>query len=162
MNRALICACMLDFAGNAFAGAPVLSATSYGQVVFGDRLEHVEARLKEKAPPPAEWDEPGCRLIEFATYPGMVFMVGGGVVTRGETSLPIKTSLGVSVGASLKVVRDKVPRIVVSPHQYDESGHYLTMQTRDGKAAIVMEETGGKVTEVRGGFIPCQSMAAGA
>jgi hypothetical protein len=53
------------------------------------------------------------------------------------------------------------PTMVVEPHQYDPGGHYLTFATRGGKAAIVMEEADGKVTNIRGGLIPAVQYVEG-
>src|SRR5262245_53518493 len=48
MRRLLVGTVMLTSACAALAAAPVLSATGYGPVTFGDRLEVVEKRLGEQ------------------------------------------------------------------------------------------------------------------
>jgi hypothetical protein len=154
MRRLLVGTVMLASAGAALAAAPVLSATGYGPVTFGDRLEVVEKRLGEQAPPPSEGDEEHCREFDFKTYPGLFFMVENGVVTRVASSRAVPTAIGPTVGASLKSVRRAVPAIAVSPDPYDDRGHHLTLKTADGKAALLLEETAGKVTAVRGGLVP--------
>jgi hypothetical protein len=145
---------LLFVATSACADSPVLSATAFGHIKFGDALERIEKLLKEKAPEITDPDERLCRQISFRAYPNVTFMVEEGVVTRAEFSAPIPTSLGITVGASLEAVKRKVPTVVVERHQYDPDGHYLILKTPDGKAALVMEEGGGKVTSVRGGLEP--------
>ena len=133
---------------------PALSATSYGEVVFGERIEDVEAHLNEKAPPITDPDEKFCRQIEFKAYPGVYFMIEQGRVTRAESSAPIKTSIGYTVGSSLADIQKHVPGATVEPHFYDPDGHYVTVKVKEGKAAILMEEANGKITDIRGGLIP--------
>lgn len=139
--------------GSSQAATPVLSAASYGQVVFGDRLEDVEKRINEKAPPITDSDENACRQIEFKTYPGVYFMIEEGRITRAESSNPIPSSIGYTVGASMAEIKKKIPSAVIEPHHYTE-GHYITVKSKDGKAAILMEEAEGKVTDIRGGLLP--------
>jgi hypothetical protein len=145
---------LLTYAVTVCAGDPVLSATSYGQIKFGDSLGKVERLLNEKTPKITDPDEKLCRQIKFRAYPAVTLMVENGVVTRAESSAAIPTSLGLTVGASLEAVMKKVATIVIEPHQYDPNGHYLILKTPDGKAALVLEEGGGKVTNVRGGLEP--------
>jgi hypothetical protein len=154
MNRIFLSLALLSCIGQANASGPVLSATAYGRITFGERLERIERTLRETAPPITDPDENQCRQIEFRAYPGVIFMVEAGVVTRAESSKAVRTSLGMTVGASITDLQKKYPSIVVEPHQYEPDGHYLTFATRDSKAAIVMEETDGKVTSIRGGLNP--------
>jgi hypothetical protein len=135
------------------AESPVMSATAYGKVTFGERLEVVETRLNETAPLISDPDERLCRQIEFKAYPGVLFMIEEGRVTRAESSEPIATSIGFTVGSLMSEIKKKLPQIVVGPHHYTD-GHYLTLKTKDGKAALVMEEGEGKITGVRGGLTP--------
>ncbi len=133
---------------------PVLNATAFGQIAFGDRLEDVEKRLGEKAPLMRAADESQCRQIEFNTYPGLVFMIEEGRVTRAETSKPLPTSIGFTVGAATDEIKRKRPDVVVEPHKYEPAGHYLTLKSKDGKTALLMEAANGTVTHVRGGLFP--------
>jgi hypothetical protein len=136
------------------AAAPVLSAASYGNITFGDRLEVAERRLKEHAPDITDPDEAHCRQLSFKAYPGMTFMVEEGVITRAETSAPVPTSVGFTVGAQINDIKKTVPSVIVEPHHYDPDRHYLTFKAKSGKAALLMEEAGGRITDVRGGLIP--------
>lgn len=154
MNRIGLPAIALVLIGPAHSAVPILSATSYGTVVFGDRVEAVEVYLKEKALPITDPDEKLCRQIEFKAYPGVYFMIEEGRITRTESSTPIKTSVGYTVGASLGEIKKHVPAAVIEPHHYDAEGHYVTMKNKEATAAIVMEEVKGTITNVRGGLIP--------
>lgn len=140
---------------SAAAGAtPTLTANSYGQITFGEKVDVIEARLKERVPATTRTDERHCRQVEFKTYPGMRFMVEDGVITRAETTSPVATSIGFTVGAPISVIKDKYPSVDIEPHHYVAGGHYLTFKVRNGEAAILMEEEAGKVTHVRGGLMP--------
>jgi hypothetical protein len=147
--------------GNVAGAAPTLTATAYGQIVFGERLEVIEARLNERVRAVIDSDETHCRLVEFKAYPRVVFMVEEGLVTRAETATPVPTSVGFTVGAPIDAIKKKVPSVQIEPHQYDSYGHYLTFKTKDGKAAVLMEEADGRVTNVRGGLIPAVQYVEG-
>jgi len=153
MKRSLLLL-LLTYAATVYAGGPVLSATAYGPITFGDSLEKVEKLLKEKAPEIAHPDERLCRQITFRAYPTITFMVENGIVTRAESWTAIPTSIGLSVGDSLDAVKKRKPSVSIVPHQYHPSGHYLILKTPNGKNALVMEEAEGKITAVRGGLEP--------
>jgi hypothetical protein len=51
-------------------------------------------------------------------------------------------------------VKKRFPHVRIDPHKYDEEGHYLVLLTPDGKAALLFEEGGGMVTDVRAGLEP--------
>ena len=131
-----------------------LSPSSYGQIQFGARLSQIEELLGEKIPGIKEPDEKFCRYVSFNAYPDVQFMVEEGVITRAEFSKPLPTSLGISVGSSLKEIKDQYPNAIVTPHKYNPAGHYIIFKTKGGKNAIVMETSEDKVFAVRGGLEP--------
>ena len=145
----LICA-----TATASAGEPVLSATGYGAVKFGAKLSDVEKTVSEHVAAPTDDDEAACRYVQLKTYPEAQFMVEQGVITRADVSAKAKNNLNISVGARLAKVRAEHPSVHLEPHHYDASGHYLIFKSADGKASIVMEEGGGKITDIRGGLEP--------
>lgn len=151
---------LLACSSAALAG-PTLSATSYGTVRFGERVEIVEKRLHERVPAPIDAEEAHCRLFEFKAYPRMIFMIEDGVITRAETSSPVPTSFGITVGSPMKAIRRKFPGVKIEPHTYDSNGHYLMLKTANQKAAMVMEESGGRITGIRGGLIPSVTYVEG-
>ncbi|MES2189893.1 MAG: hypothetical protein V4454_07210 [Pseudomonadota bacterium] len=83
-------------------------------------------------------------------------MVEEGVVTRADAhdDQSVKNSANLRVGMSLGSVKRLHPKIQIKPHQYDENGHYLILESDDKKRAIVAEEIDGKVAEVRAGLNP--------
>ena len=134
-------------------GGPVLTEKSYGLVEFGSKLKEIEQRLGEKAN--RQTGEQSCDFVTFTKYPGMKFMVEGGTVTRADvTAMDIPNALGIKIGTALAEVRRRFQKVVVEPHQYDPTGHYLIFKSSDGKRAIVFEETNGKITHVRAGLEP--------
>lgn len=134
------------------ANAETLSPQGYGQIKFGTKIEIVEKQLKQAASPQKrEFD---CDFVKFEKYPGLVFMVEEGVITRADAEKTIKNSAGVAVGSTLRQVKRAHPNIRTEPHKYDDNGHYLILSTTDNRSALVFEESNGKVTEVRAGIKP--------
>ena len=134
--------------------APVLSAAAYGEVVFGDRIEDVAKRLNEMVPLREESDEESCWYAKFNAYPGVNFMVQDGRVSRLDYSESIITSIGYTVGASMAEVTKAIPTAIVEPNHYNPEAHYITVMSEDGKSAILLDESKGKVTSVRAGLLP--------
>ena len=133
---------------------PELTDQSYGRVRIGEPLARVEQALGATAVPVAGQADPSCRYVSFAAYPEVRFMVESGVVTRAELRSASNSALGVKIGDSMVAARAKLPEAVVRPHKYDPAGHYLILKSPDGSAAVVMEASGGKITEIRGGREP--------
>jgi hypothetical protein len=138
----------------ASAEEPVLSATGYGAIKFGSKLSDVEKMVSEHVGAPADDDDEACRYVQLKAYPEAKFMIEQGVITRADVSPKAKNNLNISVGSRLAKVGAEHPSAHLEPHHYDPSGHYLIFKSADGKAAIVMEEGGGKITDIRGGLEP--------
>lgn len=134
------------------AGADVLSPHGYGLVRFGMKVEEAEQTLKQRTTKP--YDATGCDYVEFKKYPRVQFMVEDGVVTRADATRNVRNSANVRVGMTLAPVRAMHPSVKIEPHKYDDSGHYLILEADDGRAAIVLEVGGGKVTDIRAGLKP--------
>lgn len=147
---------LLLFIASATASAeePVLSATGYGAIKFGAQLSDVEKMVSEQVEKPSDEDEAACRYVQFKAYPETDFMVEDGVITRAEVSEKAENNLNISVGWRLEKVKEKYPSVLLEPHHYDPNGHYLIFKSVDGKTAIVMEESDGKITHIRGGLEP--------
>ncbi len=79
-------------------------------------------------------------------------MVENGIVTRGE--LQTGSALGIALGDSLESAKSKHQDVVITSHKYDPNGHYLIFNSPDAKFAVVMEESQGKITAIRGGVKP--------
>jgi hypothetical protein len=131
----------------------VLSDKSYGLVIFGGNLKAIERKVGEKAK--GDTGDSGCDFVTFRRYPGIKFMVEGGIVTRADVTSPkIQNKLRIRIGTSLEEVKRRYPAVEIEPHKYDDTGHYLIFKSKDGKRAILFEEGGGKVTDTRAGVEP--------
>lgn len=134
------------------AETPELSPSGYGLIQFGQPLKVAEVNLNETAMPKKR--EAGCDFVTFKKYPKIRFMVEDGIVTRGDAKAGVRNSARVSIGMSLARVKALHPRIRVEPHKYDNEGHYLILDSADGSSAILFEEGGGKVSDIRAGKKP--------
>ena len=134
------------------AASTALSAEGIGALRFGMTLAQAEAAAG-KATRPEPFD-PACSMLRFAQLPKLRFMVENDVVTRADAESGAENALGVAVGDALAQVRAAHPEAVMSAHKYDTNGHYLTVPSTDGRAAIILEESGGKITKIRAGLQP--------
>ncbi len=132
--------------------AEILSPLGYGQVKFGTKLEIVEKQLNQLASPQKR--ESDCGFVKFEKYPGLVFMVENGIITRADAEKTIMNSAAVAIGATLTQVKRAHPNVRIQPHKYDEKGHYLILSTTDNQSALVFEESDGRITKARAGIKP--------
>lgn len=139
-------------AGAVNAGEPVLSAASYGDVVFGEPLDAVVGKLGERAR--TEYGDAACRYIRFERYEKARFMVEEGILTRVDVEASVPNPYGVSVGTRLEELRMRYPAARIDPHKYDPDGHYVVFEGDDGKGAVVLEVGNGRVTSMRAGISP--------
>jgi hypothetical protein len=130
----------------------VLSTEGIGAIRFGMKLAEAE-QAAGKATLPEPFD-PVCSMVRFASLPKLRFMVEDDVITRADAEPGVENAVGVAVGDTLAQIRDKHPDAKVSTHKYDKNGHYVTFPSPDSRAAIILEESGGKVTKVRAGLQP--------
>ena len=131
----------------------VLSATGFGALRFGMTLAQAEQAAGAKAIS-SELFDPGCDMVRFPTVPKLQFMVEKGIVTRADAEPGVNNAVGVTFDDTLARIRVHHPDAKVTPHKYDEHGHYVSFPSADGRAAIILEESGGKVTEIRAGLQP--------
>lgn len=135
------------------AAAPgMLRADGIGALRFGMTLAQAEEALGGKAELPTPFD-PACSMVRFSALPGVRFMVENGVVTRADAEAGIASAVG-AIGEPLEQVRAAHPEAEISPHKYDTNGHYLSFPGADGRTAIIMEASGGKVSKMRAGLQP--------
>jgi hypothetical protein len=126
-----------------------------GQVVFGASLKSVEHVLGENVGDQVK--DSACSMVSFEAYPGTLFMVEDGVVTRADAAPDVPNILRIKVGDSRGAVLERYPEAHVDPHKYLEGGYYLTFPSKDGKAAIILEVGDDKVLEIRAGLQPSVS-----
>lgn len=135
---------------------PVLSVRGFGPVQFGDRLSAVEQKLQEQSVR-LGGNDPACGFVRFNQLPGARFMVEQGIVTRADADAGTPNELGLAVGDTLAQARQKYPALKVSPHKYLPTGHYLSIASAAPKAAILLEEDGKHITQIRAGLEPAVS-----
>ncbi|MEX5748937.1 hypothetical protein [Massilia sp. X63] len=133
----------------------MLSAEGFQAVRFGMQLAEAEQAVGGKAILPEPFD-PVCSMVRFDALPGLRFMLEHGVVTRADAGPGLASALG-RIGDTLEQVRRAHPEVHVSVHKYDANGHYLSLPSADGRSAIILEESGGKVTKMRAGLQPAVS-----
>jgi hypothetical protein len=75
-------------------------------------------------------------------------MILDGRVARVDvTALGVRTTAGIQVGDSeARARRTYGARMTVTPHAYDDNGHYLTVRSPDGEYGIRFETDGRKIT----------------
>lgn len=153
--------CFLIVGSNGFGKEQtVLTDQSYGFVHFGSKLVEVEKKMGQRTK--GQTGDQGCDFVTFKKYPGIKFMVEDGIATRADvTDSSIPNALGIKMGTTLNEVKRRYPKVIVEPHKYDPTGHYLIFKSKDGKRAIVFEEGDGKITDVRGGLEPAVEYVEG-
>jgi len=130
-----------------------LSAAGVGGIRFGMTLAQAEQAAGAKASLPAPFD-PACSMVRFPTLPKLRFMVEQGVVTRADAEAGVENALGLAVGDTVAQVRAAHPAAQFTAHKYDPQGQYATFPSADGRAAVILEASGGKVTKIRAGLQP--------
>ena len=131
----------------------MLSASGVGAVRFGMTLAQAEQASAGKALLPESFD-PACSMVRVPALPRLRFMVEQGIVTRADADAGVENAVGVAVGDTLASIRARHPEARLTAHKYDTNGHYLSFPSADGRAAIILEESGGKVIKVRAGLQP--------
>jgi len=104
--------------------------------------------LHEKFEMPEDKDEQSCFYVSPAKHAHISFMILGGRLARIEkVGTDVPTTEGIRVGDSeAHALHVYGPRLKVTPHAYTgPEGHYLTMQSKDGRYAIRFETEGGVI-----------------
>ena len=137
----------------------VLSMQSVGPVTFGVPLSEVEISLGQ-AMRLDETDDPECSFVSFKALPKVRLMVERGVVTRADVDAEISNTSGIKVGDTEEQLKQQHPTLKVAPHKTVAGRHILTLPG-EGKAAMVMETDGTRVTRIRAGLQPSVSSSEG-
>ena len=136
-----------------------VTATGYGALRIGMTVKNAATALGSPVPSMAGLDT-ACAYPKFDDQPaGMRIMVVRGNVARLEVdSASIATGLGARVGDAESRVKDLYgSRVVVQPHKYASSGHYLIVNpipATDTGYELVFETDSGRVTKYRAGRVP--------
>jgi len=140
-------------AGASPAASNILTAEGIGAIRFGMTLDQAQQAAGSKATLPEPFD-PGCSMVRFPSLPKLRFMVENNIVTRADAEPGIENAVGLPFGATLAQIQASHPEARVTPHKYDEDGRYVTFPGADGRSAIILEVTGGKVSKMRAGLQP--------
>ena len=136
-----------------------VTATGYGALRIGMTVRNAATALGSPVPSMVGLDT-ACAYPKFDNQPsGMRIMVVRGNVARLEIdSASIATGLGARVGDPESRVKELYgSRVVVQPHKYDPSGHYLIVNPippTDTGYELVFETDSGRVTKYRAGRMP--------
>jgi len=143
-----------------------LSFAALGPVKIGMTVPMAERALNTKLtaigsmaagwktdPPmdPADIDD-DCYYVAAETLPGLSFMVVGKKIARIDvTKGGYETERRARIGTTEAELRRLYPHVEVTPHQYDEAGHYFLLTSTDRKYGIVFETDGKVVTNFQCG-----------
>jgi hypothetical protein len=134
-------------------------------VRIGMTLKQAESALgaKLRLAKPNDSDSKACDLADRrdGRDGNVSYMVENGRITRidiieldrrGGSSMRVSTETGVGIGATELAVRRAYGRsLVVTPHPYDDTGHYLEIYGPGRKRALIFETANGRVTSFRAG-----------
>lgn len=135
-----------------------ITTAGYGPVKIGMSVHQASKALGRKLVAEGPVDDPECHYVRpEPAVEGLWFMISGDRVVRVEVNAPgITTRSGLGVGDSEARVKEALGASVeVTPHKYvAPDGNYLTIWTRDRKAAVRFETLQGKVTSFYAGRVP--------
>lgn len=125
----------------------VIAFNGVGPVKIGMSLSELNTALHERFTMPPEKGDQGCFYVNPAKHPHISFMIEDVRVVRVDVdSAGIPTTQGVQVGDSEEhALQVYGPKLKVSGSQYDPEGHYLTIQSEDGRNGIRFETEKGKI-----------------
>lgn len=134
----------------------LLGVRSLGPVRIGMTVSEAGAALGQ---PLQDLGSPTdeCTLYGAETgFDGIAFLVADGVVARADVLAgTTSTDTGVTIGQSeAEAQRRYGNRLVVTPHDFQIGGHYLTLVPADAGYRLVLETDGRRVTSMRAGRLP--------
>jgi hypothetical protein len=148
MNRFAILLILMCLASDSLAADTwIIRYEGAGPVKIGMTLAQLSATLHEKL----SEQESGSEDCFYVTAPGhdhIGFMIVKGRLVRIDVTAPgIATASGFQVGDSeARALKIYGLRMKVTPHQYVDTGHYLTIRSTDGHYGIRFETDQGKIT----------------
>lgn len=125
-----------------------LRPDGFGPARVGMTLAQVRQVLHEPLSAGDRDDLKGdCFYAESKAHPHLGFMIIDGKFVRADVDKPgISTPEGIQVGDSEAKVRKIYGKSVeTEPHKYFDDGHYLTVNTSDGRYGTRFETERGKV-----------------
>jgi hypothetical protein len=143
-----IVAVIILLTGTSFGGDSwVVREDAIGPIRIGISLAQLTAILHQK-PIGDESGSDNCFYVHTPNQPHIGYMIIDDHVARVDvTARGIKTSTGIHVGDSETRARQLYgARLKITPHQYVDTGNYLTVQSSDGRYGIRFETDKGKIT----------------
>ena len=149
---------ILGAVATATAQYSVIQFDGIGPVRMGMSLTQLNKALRTSYSTPSDPDEKSCFYEDVPDYPGLVIMLLEGRVARIDvlsTNTHTHTTEGIRLGdteAHAKQVYGT--RLRIEPHAYNpDTGHYLTLQSPDGKFGIKFETEDGRITSYYAGTL---------
>ena len=142
-------------------GQSAVTTDEFGPVQFGTSL--AAAQAASGLPWDLDSDFEGCAYYTVRGGPaGAAFMVIDGIVVRVDIDGPaVRTKSGLGVGTSEAEILRLFPTAAVTPHEYQEGGHYVTITDRATGNKVVFETDGNTVTRYRAGVPPAVEYVEG-
>jgi hypothetical protein len=143
----------------------VLSADGLGSVRIGMTPAEAEAALGAAIEPRGKGDA-ACWMTRRAdgARSDVFYMVENGRITRIDVARlpgaaspmePILSDKGIGIAATEDAVKAAYgDALIVQPHKYDATGHYLIVESADKKSALLFETAAGAVVTFRAGLHP--------
>jgi hypothetical protein len=145
LRTLLLC---LSLAASSLAiDAWVVREDGVGPVKIGMTSAQISTTLHQKLSED-EYGTDNCHYAHATARDQISFMIIDGHLVRIDVEAPgIGTSTGIQVGAAEADVRRAYgSKVVVSAHQYVDTGHYLTVRSADGRRGVRFVTENGKVT----------------
>lgn len=124
----------------------MIAFNGVGPVKIGMSLSDLNTALRERFYARRKGDQ-DCFYVNPLKHHHISFMIEDGRVVRVDVDAAgIPTTKGVQVGDSEEhALQVYGPTLKVSENQYDPEGHYLTIQSKDGRNGIRFETERGKI-----------------
>ena len=149
----VVCACMA-IVSSGVEPAQAVHWNYFGAVRVGMTLAQLNRALQTSYERPSDSDERACFYVDMPKAPGIAIMILDGRVARIDVdSATIPTAQGIKNGDSeARAIQKYGKRLRIQPHCYSpETGHYLTLYSRDRKSGIRFETEDGKITRYYAG-----------
>lgn len=138
----------------AHSAAPRLTLTGLGPIRIGMTSAQLrQVGVRHTSPDDTFGGIAECAQVAVIGRPGVTLMFERSRVVRIEIDRPgIRSLSGAQVGDTEATVKRLYgDRLVVEPHKYDDTSHYLKVFAADRASSMVFETDGQVVTEMRAG-----------
>jgi len=136
------------------SGSLIVRLHGIGPVRIGMSLSDLNRVLHTHYTKPTDPDEQACSYVEVPHHSGIELMILDGRVARVDVdNASTRTAKGIHNGDSEShALQAYGKRLEVEPHEYyPETGHYLTLYSKDEKLGIRFETDDGKITRYYAG-----------